>query len=100
MFTEIQVFNDTAKVTGAAFKKPILDRLPQIILDQMHTTDLYGKTDEKLMDVITTAGRTAERLEDTRRNLALRSYRKEDKSFRSLKKETRFEHGNKKNRKP
>jgi hypothetical protein len=32
-------------VSGAALKKLILERLPQKIIDQMHTVDLTGKTD-------------------------------------------------------
>jgi hypothetical protein len=43
MFTKIQTFNDTAMVTGAALKKIILERLPQKILELMHTVDLTGK---------------------------------------------------------
>jgi hypothetical protein len=47
MFTQIQVYNDKAQVCGAALKKIILDRLPQKILDYMHTPDLYEKRPAK-----------------------------------------------------
>jgi hypothetical protein len=39
MFTKILTSNDKAIVTGAALKKMILERLPQKILEQMHTMD-------------------------------------------------------------
>jgi hypothetical protein len=39
MFTQIQTLNDKAAVSGAAFKKLILERLPHKILEQMHTGD-------------------------------------------------------------
>jgi hypothetical protein len=59
MFTQIQMHNDKALVSGAALKKIILDRLPHKILEQMHTVDLTGKTDEEIITIITNAGRTA-----------------------------------------
>jgi hypothetical protein len=40
-----QTFTHKAMVSGAALKKLILERLPQKIIDQMHTVDLTGKTD-------------------------------------------------------
>jgi hypothetical protein len=61
MFTKIQTFNDKAMVTGAALKKMILQRLPQKILEQMHTVDLTGKTDQEIITIITNVGRTAEK---------------------------------------
>jgi hypothetical protein len=73
MFTQIQTYNDKAQVTGPAFKKLILDRLPTKILEQMHTVDLTGRTNEEIVDVITKAGKTAEKWEAARKNLALRS---------------------------
>jgi hypothetical protein len=44
MFTKIQMYNDKATVAGAALKNIILDRLPEHILEQMHTVDFAGKT--------------------------------------------------------
>jgi len=73
MFTQIQTYNDIAEVTGPAFKKLILDRLPTKMLEQMHTVDLTGRTDDEIVDVITKAGKTAEKWEAARKNLALRS---------------------------
>jgi len=61
MFTQIQMHNDKALVTGAALKKLILERLPQKILEQMHTIDLTGRADNEIIDIITKAGRTAEK---------------------------------------
>jgi len=95
MFTKIQMFNDRALVTGAALKKIILDRLPHKILEQMHTVDLTGKTDEELITIITNAGRTAEKWDEARKNLGLKipvaEVRKEfGQSFKG-KKETRFD---------
>lgn len=40
MFTQMQMHNDNAQLTGAALKKLILDRLPIKLLEQMHTVDL------------------------------------------------------------
>jgi hypothetical protein len=60
MFTKIQTFNDKAMVTGAALNKMILERLPQKIIEQMHTVDLMGKTDQEIITIFTNAGRTAE----------------------------------------
>jgi len=73
MFTKIQTFNDKAKVTGAALKKIILQRLPQKILDQMHTVDLTGKTDQEIISIITNAGRSAEKWEAVRKNLGFKA---------------------------
>jgi len=95
MFTKIQMYNDRALVSGAALKKIILDRLPHKILEQMHTVDLHGKTDEELITIITNAGRTAEKWDEARKNLGLKKsvseVRKDfSKSFKA-KKETRFD---------
>jgi hypothetical protein len=46
MFTKIQTVHDKAMVTGAALKKIIIERLPQKIIEQMHTLDLTGKTNQ------------------------------------------------------
>jgi len=101
MFTQIQTLNDKAAVTGAAFKKLILERLPHKILEQMHTVDLTGKTDQEIMTIITSAGRTAEKWEAARNNLGLKSQfktkekalrrfqRSEDRSYPKKEKRTR-----------
>jgi hypothetical protein len=73
MFTKIQTFNDKAMVAGAALKKMILERLPQKILEQMHTVDLTGKTDQEIITIITNAGRTAEKWEAARKNIGLKT---------------------------
>jgi len=73
MFTKIQTFNHKAKVSGAALKKIILQRLPQKIIEQMHTVDLTGKTDQELNAIITSAGRTAEKWEAARKNLGIKA---------------------------
>jgi CHAT domain-containing protein len=73
MFTQIQTLNDKATVTGAAFKKLILERLPHKILEQMHMVDLTGRTDQEIMTIITNAGRTAEKWEAARNNLGLKN---------------------------
>jgi len=73
MFTQIQTLNDKAAVTGAAFKKLILERLPHKIVEQMHTVDLTGRTDQEIMTIITNAGRTAEKWEAARNNLGLKN---------------------------
>jgi hypothetical protein len=80
MFTRIQTFNDKAQITGAALKKFILERLPTKILDQMHVVDLTGKTDQEMIDIITNAGKTAERWEEARDNLLIKSYDSKDRS--------------------
>jgi hypothetical protein len=73
MFTQIQTHNDKAMVTGAALKKLILERLPQKILDQMHTVDQTGKTDQEIISVITNAGRTLEKWDTAQKNLGLKA---------------------------
>jgi len=97
MFTRIQTHNDKAMVIGAALKKLILERLPAKILEQMHTVDLTGKTDQEIMSIITSAGRTAEKWEAARKNLGLKAqFRAKDsalqrfKTDKSDKKERRF----------
>ena len=97
MFTRIQTHNNKAMVTGAALKKLILERLPAKILEQMHTVDLTGKTDQEIMAIITSAGRTAEKWEAARKNLSLKAqFRAKDsapqkfKSVKPDKKERRF----------
>jgi len=87
MFTRIQTFNDKAQVTGAALKKFILERLPAKILDQMHVVDLTGKTDQEMIDIITNAGKTAERWEEARENLLIKSYETKDRSHKKDKKD-------------
>jgi len=82
MFTRIQTFNDKAQITGAALKKFILERLPAKILDQMHVVDLTGKTDQEMIDIITNAGKTAERWEEARDNLLIKSYDTKDRSHK------------------
>jgi len=64
MFTKIQMFNDKPQLTGAGLKKLILDRLPENVLGQMHVVDLTGKTDQEMIEIITKAGRTAEKWEE------------------------------------
>jgi hypothetical protein len=87
MFTRIQTFNDKAQITGAALKKFILERLPTKILDQMHVVDLTGKTDQEMIDIITNAGKTAERWEEARENLLIKPYDTKDRSHKKDKKD-------------
>ena len=102
MFTRIQTLNDRAQLTGAALKKLILERLPIKILDQMHTVDLTGKSDQEMIDIITNAGKTAEKWEQAKENLLIKSYdsRKERKSKKdkvTKKYEKPWKEGKKKN---
>jgi hypothetical protein len=87
MFTRIQTFNDKAQITGAALKKFILERLPAKILDQMHVVDLSGKTDQEMIDIITNAGKTAERWEEARENLLIKPYESKERKLKSTKKD-------------
>jgi hypothetical protein len=89
MFTRIQTLNDKAQITGAALKKFILERLPTNILDQMHVVDLTGKTDQEMIDIITYAGKTAERWEEARENLLIKPYNSKDRKSKSRKKDYR-----------
>jgi hypothetical protein len=95
MFTQIQMHNDKALVSGAALKKIIQDRLPHKIQEQMHTVDLTGKTDDEIVTIITNAGRTAEKWDEARKNLGLRKSitdtRKETQRKPRFEKETRFD---------
>jgi hypothetical protein len=72
MFTKIQTLNDQAMVTGTALRKMILEILPQKITEQMHTVDLTGTTDQDIISIITTAGRTAEKWEAASKNCWLK----------------------------
>jgi len=101
MFTKMQVYNDKASVSGAVLKKLILVRLPQKIIEQMHTVDLTGKSDQEIIDIITNAGRTAEKWESVKKNLGIKMSSKSHektkrKHKRSDKKERRFKNNCKK----
>jgi hypothetical protein len=69
MFSPIQIHHDRALVSRAALKMIILDRLPHKILEQMHTLDLTGKSDAKMIDIIWQAGRSAEKWFQAKRDL-------------------------------
>jgi len=79
MFTKIQIINNKAQLKGAGLKKLILDRLPEKVLSQMHVVNLTGKTDQEMIDIITNAGRTAEKWEEARKNLSTRTPRVREK---------------------
>lgn len=70
MFTKILMYKDKAQLTGAGLKQLILDRLPEKVLLQMHVVDLTRKTDQEMIDIITKAGRTAEKWEEAKKNLS------------------------------
>jgi hypothetical protein len=92
MFTQIQTHNDKALVMGAAPKKLILERLPQKILEQMHTVDLTGKTDQEIISIITNARRTAEKWDATRKNLGLKAqFKIKEDSRQKFRKEVKEE---------
>jgi len=61
MFPKFQTHFDQAQMTRMAMKKWILDCLPHQILQQMHTTDLSGKSDKDIMHIIARARRTPKR---------------------------------------
>lgn len=73
MFTKVQRYNDKAQLMGASLKILILDCLPEHVLSQMHVGDLTGKTDQEMIDIVTKAGRTAEKWEEARKNLGTRT---------------------------
>jgi len=81
MFTEIQLSNDKAQLTGAGLKKLILDRRPVKILEQMHTVDLTGRTDQEMINTITKAGRTAEKWDEAKKNLKTKTPKKTERRF-------------------
>jgi len=60
MFTKIQLYNAKAQVNGAAINKLILDRLPHIIIEQIHTVHITGKSDEDIINIVSCTGRTVE----------------------------------------
>jgi len=74
MLTRIQTFNDKPRLTGAVLKKFILERLTMKILDQMHVVDLTGKTDQEMIDIITNAGKTADKWDEAKENVVLKTY--------------------------
>jgi hypothetical protein len=61
MFTQIQMHDKKAWVSGAALKKCILNQVPHIMLERTHMVGLSGRTDQKIIDVITNTCRTAEK---------------------------------------
>jgi len=67
------MFNDKVLVTGAAWKKLILERLPQKMLELMRTVDLKGKTDQEIINFITNARRTAIKFDTARKTLGLKA---------------------------
>jgi hypothetical protein len=73
MFTQIPTFNNKAMVSRAALKKLILERRPQKIIEQMHTVDLTGKTDQEILTIISNAAQTAEKWEAARKILGLKA---------------------------
>jgi hypothetical protein len=56
----------------------------------MHVVDLTGKTDQEMIDIITNAGKTAERWEEARENLLIKPYTKDRKSKKRDKNEFRI----------
>jgi len=55
------MYNDKAQLTGTGLKKLIMDHLTEKALSQMPVVDLTGKRDQEMIDIITKAGRTAEK---------------------------------------
>jgi len=53
----------------------------------MHVVDLTGKTDQEMIDIITNAGKTAERCEEARENLLIKPYDTKDRSHKKDKKD-------------
>jgi len=72
MFTQIQMHNNKALVSEAVLKKIILDWFPHKILEQIHTVNLTGKTDNETITIIMNAGRTEEKWDEGKKNLGLR----------------------------
>jgi hypothetical protein len=72
MFTQKQMHNDMALVSGATLKQIILDRLPHKIFKQMHTVDFTRQTDDEIITIFTHTGRTAENWDEAKRKLGQR----------------------------
>lgn len=81
----IQMYNDKALITGVAFKKLILDQLPQNILEQMPTADRTGMTDQEIISIITNARRTAKKWDAAMtilgRIISCRSHEQSEKKY-------------------
>jgi len=75
IFTKMQMHNGKAQLVGAGLKKVILDCLPVEVLEQMHTVDLTGKSDQEMIEIISKSGRTAEKWEEAKKNLSMRTPR-------------------------
>jgi hypothetical protein len=60
-------------VTGASLKKMSLERLQQKIIEQMHTVNLTGKTDQEIISITTNTTRTVQKWEVTRTKLGLKT---------------------------
>jgi len=71
MFTQIQMKNDKAMVSGAGVNKIILNHLRHMILEQIYTVNLRGKTHHEIIAIIANAGRTAEKWDAATKNLRL-----------------------------
>jgi hypothetical protein len=59
------------------------------ILDQMHVIDLTGKSDQEMIDIITNAGKKAEKWDDAKENLLLKSLDSKERKSKNSKDEFR-----------
>jgi len=87
MFTRFQNYNNRARLTGAGLKKFTLEHLPIKIVDQMHVVELTGKSDQEMIDIITNAGKTAEKSDETKENLLWKSYDTKERKSKKQSKE-------------
>lgn len=73
MFTLMQSFNQMAILTGVALKESVLEWLAQKIIEQLHSVDLTGKTNQEIISIITNVGWTAETWEAARKHFGLKA---------------------------
>jgi len=80
MFTKIQIHNDKAQLTGAGLKKLILHWLSVNVLEQVHTVGLTRKTDREMIEIISRAGRNAEKWVEVKKTPSTRRPRSSEKN--------------------
>jgi len=81
MFTKLQMHNDEAPLTGAGHTYLLLDGLPVEVLEQVHTANLTGKSDQEMIECISKAGRTTEKWEEANKHLSTRTPRTSEKTL-------------------
>jgi hypothetical protein len=71
MITEYDTLNVKAGITGVAYRTMLMKGLPQQIFKQLTTVNPADKTDNKLREIILTAGKNIEIWQTTKKNFGM-----------------------------